>query len=574
LNLFKDGFLGIRCDPIFNDPRLKQSRGGTQHVRKRSLALACASVAAGLLLGPVPAAHAAVAPVLYGVGAGDHPGDGQVWLSASSDTAITSITAHLYAPGSAADAPEITRVSDFTPDSSTGFANTWRTTTPLRLADLGAYRVVVDLTDADGDTTSAQGTYVYELEANLTDLRATPQNPDYGHPDVTVAGGFTVTDPRTGRTTPAANARVDLEVSGPNPETRTGADGRFTYTYRVTDPSADSVNAWLRLDYPFYQSRNNQSVEVRAVRSDTRVTLDRTALSVKEGEPAKISGLAEVFTGGAWRPLAGATVTEEWSSDMGGATSRPVTGADGRFTGELKMSRTGTAHVSVSDGTFLNTSPEKTVQVAVARKTSISGFTVSMDEYAALTAGGYLHTGSSTPAGADNHVLLQYSADGKTGWTTVKTVTPGNGDPETGSRFKGTFDTSGKGYYRAYFAGSANWQASYSPVLHAERTKTRVTGANASPEPVTKGRTITVVGTLQHYTSSAWKAYSGQKVKILFRPKGSGTWYDKGDTTTRSNGSFSKGFTAQSDGTWVAVLLHPNSTHLVSSGREDYVDVR
>jgi hypothetical protein len=33
-------------------------------VRKTSLALACASVAAGLLLGPVPAAHAAVAPVL------------------------------------------------------------------------------------------------------------------------------------------------------------------------------------------------------------------------------------------------------------------------------------------------------------------------------------------------------------------------------------------------------------------------------------------------------------------------------------------------------------------------------
>ncbi|MFF3612532.1 hypothetical protein [Streptomyces sp. NPDC002580] len=543
-------------------------------MRKRSLALACASVAAGLLLGPVPAAHAAVAPVLYGVGAGDHPGDGQMWLSASSDTAITSITAHLYAPGSAADAPEITRVGDFTPDSSTGFANTWRTTTPLRLADLGAYRVVVDLTDADGDTTSAQGTYVYELEANLTDLRATPQNPDYEHQDVTVAGGFTVTDPRTGETTPAANERVELEISGPDAETRTGADGRFTYTYRVTDSSYDSVNAWLRLDEPWYQSRANESVEVRAVRSDTRVTLDAAELSVKAGQAAKVSGTAEVYVGGAWKPLAGATVDEIWSDEFGSVASRPVTGADGRFTGELKMSRTGRVYVSVRSGTYLNTSPERYVTVRVARKTSISGFTVSLNKYAELTAGGYLHTGSSIPGGADNHVRLQYSADGKTGWTTMKTVTPGNGDPETGSHFKGTFDAPAKGYYRAYFAGSANWQASYSPVLHAERTKTRVTGANASPEPVTKGRTITVVGTLQHYTSSAWKAYSGQKVKILFRPKGSGTWYDKGDTTTRSNGSFSKGFTAQSDGTWVAVLLYPNSTHLVSSGREDYVDVR
>ncbi|MET9888776.1 hypothetical protein ABZZ47_00915 [Streptomyces sp. NPDC006465] len=54
--------------------------------------------------------------------------------------------------------------------------------------------------------------------------------------------------------------------------------------------------------------------------------------------------------------------------------------------------------VSVQNGTFLNTSPERYVTVHVARKTSISGFTVSLNKYAELTAGGYLHTGSSTPA--------------------------------------------------------------------------------------------------------------------------------------------------------------------------------
>jgi hypothetical protein len=46
-----------------------------------------------------------------------------------------------------------------------------------------------------------------------------------------------------------------------------------------------------------------------------------------------------------------------------------------------------------------------------------------------------------------------------------------------------------------------------------------------------------------------------------------------GSATTRTDGTFGKGFTASKDGTWVAVLLYPNSTHLVSSGREDYVDV-
>ena len=44
--------------------------------------------------------------------------------------------------------------------------------------------------------------------------------------------------------------------------------------------------------------------------------------------------------------------------------------------------------------------------------------------------------------------------------------------------------------------------------------------------------------------------------------------------TTATSGSFSKGFKAQQDGTWVPVFLHPDSKHFVGSGAEDYVDVR
>ena len=537
--------------------------------------LGCASVAAGLLLGPAPAAHAATAPEL--VYAGDIGGSsGLVAVSARSDSAVTSITAHLYTEDVEDGAAEVARVTDFTRTSGTDQQGVWHTGTPLRLADLGHYRLVIDLTDADGDTSTTQNLYGYSycLTTSPSDFQVTPSRPDLTHQKVSVSGRYMITDPRTGETTPA-DGQVDIHTGNGGTVTtvHTDAEGRFATTYTQTAVNGD-VSSWLRLPTPEPMEQGTQTVQVSPVRSDTRVTLDRTALSIKEGETAKVSGLAEVFIDGAWRPLGGTTVTEEWWSDMGGAKSRPVTGADGRFTGELKMSQTGTVHVSVSDGTYLNASPEKTVQVAVARKTSISGFTVSLNKYAQLTAAGYLHTGKSIPLDEYNHVRLQYSADGKTGWKTMKTVTPGNGEPETGSRFKGTFDAPAKGYYRAYFAGSSGWQASYSTVLHAGRTKTRITGGNASPEPVAKGRTITVRGTLQHYTSSAWRAYSGQKVKILFRPKGSSTWYDEGDTTTRSDGSFGKAFTARQDGTWVAVLLYPNSTHLVSSGYEDYVDVR
>lgn len=542
---------------------------------RRKSVLACASVAAGLLFGPVPAAHAAVAPVLYGVGSGEHPGAGLVSVSASSDTAVTSITAHLYAPGSAPDAQEVAEISDFTLVSGTGHPGRWQTTTPLRLADLGVYRIVIDLTDADGDTTTAEGTYEYELEADLTDLQATPENPDHEHQDVTVSGGFTVTDPRTGETAPAAGAEVDLEISGADDKTTTtGTDGRFTATYTVADSPYTSVNAWLRLNEPWYQSRANQSIEVRAVQSATRVTLDTAELNVRQGQSVQISGTAEVSVGGVWKPLSGVTVDEVWSSDMGSAAARPVTGIDGRFTGQLTLSSSGSVEVNVRSTTFLDTSPTQKVKVYVARKTSIADFTAKLDKESKLTAKGLLHTGTSVPADEYNKVELQYSADGKTGWTTVKTVTPGSSDPDFGTPFKGSFAAPSKGYYRAHFKGGRTWQESYSPAVYAKRTPTRVLDGNASPEPVRKGRTITCKGKLQHYTSGAWRAYANQKVKILFRAKGSTTWQDMGNTTTRSDGAFSKGYTASKDGTWVAVLLYPDSNHLVSSGREDFVDVR
>lgn len=547
-------------------------------MRRKSWALACASVAAGLLLGPLPAAHAAVAPVLYGAGSGENPAGGLVTVSATSDSAITSITAHLYAPDSAPDAPEVAQVTDFTRTSGTDQQGLWQSTTPLRMAELGTYRIVVDLTDADGDTSSTEGRYgyAYVLRANLTDYQVAPQSPDYDHQDVAVSGRYTVTDPRTGETTPAdGEADVATSNTGEHRRVPLDADGRFSLSYTQTREYGGTVSPWLYLadPAPLSQGNNADNVDVTPVKSDTRVTLDATEVSVKAGQAATVSGTAEVYAGGAWKPLAGAIVDEVWSSDMGGAASRPVTGADGRFTGQLTLSRSGTVEVQVRSGTFLNTSPLRTVKVYVARKTSITDFTATLNKYSQLTAKGLLHTGTSIPGDADNKVDLQYSADGKTGWTTMKTVTPGTSEPETGATFKGTFAAPSKGYYRARFKATRDWQASYSPVVYVKRTPTRIIDGNASPEPVRKGRTLTYKGKLQHYTSGAWKAYADQKVKILFRPKGSSTWYDMGNTYTRTDGTFSKGFTASKDGTWVAVLLYPTSTHLVSSGREDYVDV-
>jgi hypothetical protein len=544
-------------------------------MRRQVMVLACASVAAGLLLGPVPAASAAVAPELVWAGS-DGPSSGVAKLSARSDSAITSITAHLYAPDAPEGAAEVARVDDFTLESGTGQQGIWKATSPVRLADLDTYRIVVDLTDADGDTSTTEDSdgFAYWLTANLTDFQVTPEQPDHTHQQVSVSGRYTITDPRTGQTTPAAG-EVDVHTSnfGDTSTTRTDAEGDFSVSYTHTYEYGGTVSSWLRLSAEEPMWQNATTVSVRPVRAETRVTLDDSVLAIEEGDTAEISGRAEVLLDGSWQPLAGATVSEAWSTEFGGVRDRPVTGADGRFSGSLAMPQTGTVEVNVVGGTYLATSPTQTVKVYVARETSIGGFTVSLNKYSQLTAKGRMFTGSSHPSEEYDKIRLQYSADGRTDWKTLKTVAPTSHDPEEGNPFKGTFAAPSKGYYRAYFAGNRSWQPAYSEVKYAKRTKTRIIDGNASPEPVRKGRTITVKGTLQHYTSSAWRAYADQKVKILFRPKGSTTWYDMGNATTRSNGSFSKGLTAQKDGTWVAVHLYPNSSHLVGSGREDYVDV-
>ncbi|MFG2346087.1 hypothetical protein [Streptomyces phaeochromogenes] len=433
-------------------------------MRRRSMLLACASVAAGLLLGPVPAASAATtAPELVVAGGTGEQSTGLVSVTARSDSAITSITAHLYAEGSSEEAAT---VSEFALGSGSESDGRWTATTPLRLAELSTYRVVVDLTDADGDTSTTQSTtgFEYWRTAELLDFEVTPEHPDHSHQQVSVSGRYTISDPRTGLTTPpATDSAVQIVTSnwGDPVSARTDTDGRFALSYTHTYDGAGIVSPQLELPGP--SSQQGATAYVSPVRSTTRVLLDTDELSTVEGEPVTVSGRAEVMGEDDWEPLAGATVRALWDSDSGAAAVRPVTDAEGRFSGELLMPRSGTVQVKVLGGTYLDVSGEEPLRVSVARTTSIGSFTVTAGTNSRLTAQGRLYTGESTPSEADNKVRIQYSADGATGWTTVTTVVPRSGDPEEGSLFQGTFAApAGQGHYRAYFAGSADWQTAYS----------------------------------------------------------------------------------------------------------------
>ncbi|MEU7717467.1 hypothetical protein [Streptomyces tibetensis] len=98
---------------------------------------------------------------------------------------------------------------------------------------------------------------------------------------------------------------------------------------------------------------------------------------------------------------------------------------------------------------------------------------------------------------------------------------------------------------------------------------------NASPEPVTKGKTITVTGKLTraNWSTKKYDAYSGRTVSLQFRAKGADSYKTLKKATTSSTGGLKTTVTASADGSfrWV---YYGNSTTGVATSAADYVDVR
>ncbi|MFE7764002.1 hypothetical protein [Streptomyces sp. NPDC057438] len=98
---------------------------------------------------------------------------------------------------------------------------------------------------------------------------------------------------------------------------------------------------------------------------------------------------------------------------------------------------------------------------------------------------------------------------------------------------------------------------------------------NATPEPVVKGRTLTVKGTL---TRADWDArryagYKGQKVTLQFKARGATAYTDVKTVTSGTAGALSTTVKASQDGTYRYVFAGTSTTSAVKSAG-DFVDVR
>ncbi|MEU1911763.1 hypothetical protein [Streptomyces massasporeus] len=98
---------------------------------------------------------------------------------------------------------------------------------------------------------------------------------------------------------------------------------------------------------------------------------------------------------------------------------------------------------------------------------------------------------------------------------------------------------------------------------------------NASPEPVTKGKPITVTGkvTRANWSTKKYDAYSGRTVSLQFRAKGTDSYKTLKKATTSSTGGLKTTVTASVDG-YYRWVYYGNSTTGVATSTADYVDVR
>ncbi|MBK0376271.1 calcium-binding protein [Streptomyces sp. RB110-1] len=98
---------------------------------------------------------------------------------------------------------------------------------------------------------------------------------------------------------------------------------------------------------------------------------------------------------------------------------------------------------------------------------------------------------------------------------------------------------------------------------------------NAAPEPVKKGKTLTVTGKLSraNWDTHTYKGYTGQPVKLQFRKKGSSTYTTVKTVKTNSTGNLKTTVKASVDGYW-RYSFAGTSTTPAATAAGDFVDVK
>ncbi len=544
-------------------------------ISRRSRLPLSVAVAAGLLLGALPALPAQAADVVQPVvDVATAPGDpGVLVVTASSDSDVTGVVAEVRLPEDPGGAPVRTATL------SRGEDGLWRSSR-LVLQNYRWYDVAVTATDADGDSNTEPGTLQlrYIKQPVVAEHTLTPSALDADHRVIRATGRLELFDPRTGTRSPAVGERVSLTVNSTGRDALTDGSGAYELTdtpWLQNTPGPLTVQvAWSSVADTLTTANptgNIDQVDLPVVTSPGRIVLDPVPATVRYPATVTISGTLQRQVGAAWQPVQGGEI-----QGVGQVLSdQPAqeTTADGRFSFTFRPADDGSYGVRLAGDSELvayigNQSASK--QITVVDRTTLHWYGARINEWSELNIQGWLETSSGRNAAKGSKIYVQQSSDAKR-WTTLGYVT---------TDATGRFDVDGyverpSGYFRLLYLGSTVLQPGPSRTVRLSRIDTRVVGLNAGPEPIRSGRTLRVTGTVQRYTSGAWRAMpKGQVVELFFRAKGAKSFTYKGFGRTTSTGSFSIPVKATRDGYWSAVWFTRSTSYVNADSAEDYVDVR
>ncbi|GAB3669035.1 hypothetical protein GCM10027589_35990 [Actinocorallia lasiicapitis] len=377
----------------------------------------------------------------------------------------------------------------------------------------------------------------YLLKADLTAV-------DTAHPVVKITGKLLV----AGTATPVVGKKPAFLAKG-DPrakfsDAKTGDDGEFTVTYTASGSAADkvSISGATPSDLPgvIAGTDADQIVEVKVTTVPTKLTVAADKLAIDPGEPLKLSGrltAGDEPVGGAQVKLTGhgvgdctiGAVTADTGADGGfAATVRPECWID-RFTAS-----------AVPDG-LLRPSSAETGTIFVRGRSAIS-LESRIDAHGRVSLGGVLN-----PATAGASVPIEFSANGRTGWKRIKTLT----SAADGS-FRASFTYKHAGHWRARRFGTAQAAPATSPVVKAWRKPVRVTKQKLSPGKIRYRKKATLSGVLQQSTAPGrWKPFAKRTLKVWFTcdaKKAKGYRFSAGTVKTDARGRFTKKVTARCTG--------------------------
>lgn len=546
-------------------------------IRLRRMAALFTGLVTVAALAVAPSAEAADYPNIRSVKILTPGATTQIEVAAASGSDITKVRAVLRTLGGG---PETVPVDDFELVGGTATDGVWRTSRPVTVAQ-GRWTVDVELTNA-AMTRNLPGRAVIDngLETALADVEVTPATVDVDHPNVSFSARLLARN-ADGTQTPVEGARLYVDQpNGQSVTAVTGADGRAQGTAVFTH-SGDVVVSY----YGDFLHRPVRSAAVQVSRQQLKT---RISLVVKGrlivGDTVTISGkLERQDRAGVWAPLVGKQVDLQFDKAVGGdwhTIASPKTDANGVYSVPVLVTDDGAWDASFADDMNLpddyqsyDMSSAGTNVMPVYYRTSISGFDAGPEPVGrgdTVTATGRVLRKMADgrwdgARGGDVH--LQFSTDKKK-WSDVAARSM-----DIDGRFAVPARASRDGYWRAVVRDEGYTSlASTGPADYVDvRYRTKILDFTASPEPVVKGRTVTIVGSLYRETTK-WTTFGKQKVSFYFLPKGSSKWTYLGATATDGLGRFRKGFKASKDGTWRA--YYGGASAYVKTYRDDYVDVR